>query len=684
MQPFLNKTPFARFLLPFAAGITISILFDLNREVHWQLLLSYFVLLVLYLLLFKTGKTKFIFGLTLHFFLFVLGVESCYLRKETNNTGHYSYSIQNKDQRYIGYISEIPQLKEKSIKCKIEILKQEVNDTFQNANGELLVYIEKTDSISRINYGDKIVFVGQPQLIAEAKNPYEFNYKKYLSFKNIFHQVYLKKSDYVIDGKHQSNALIDFSTNLKIDLLQTLKENGLAGNEYAITAALMLGYDDEISGDLMTAYSHTGTLHVLSVSGLHVGVLFIALTFLLRFPNKRKWIILKTIIILSSLWFYALLSGLSPSVVRSTAMFSFVLFGTIINKKGQIYNSIFASAFLMLLFDPFLLLDTGFQLSYLAVAGIVFFYPYIYNWYLPRNLIDTTLWKMFAVSLSAQIITLPITLYYFHQFPVLFFIANLLVIPLSYVVMFGSVLIVIFSKIKVVASVLTFIVAKSVWIMNSFTEWLDKVEFSYISGINTGFIDMLLLFLLLGTITYALLHKNYISFVASFLIMIFMLGSSIFFSLSGSDKNQLLVFHFNKESEIGLISHRSANYFIGTDNQDNNRSKQTISNFNSSSSINQTKENHLPEGVYLFNFAGKKWCWTIGGDLSKYELNKLNCDYLIISKDARIKKIEDISTLKIIADGSNNYKTLNFLKKKFENTPQKLWITKEKGAFIYE
>ncbi len=670
MQTLLNKTPFARFILPFAAGIGISILFDVNQAIHWPLLSSYFGILLIYAFFFKTGKIKFIFGFTLHFFLFVLGVESCYLRKETNDKEHYSYFIQNKDQRYVGYISDIPQLKERSVKCKIEILKQEVNDTFIQANGELLVYIEKTDPSQTPKYGDKIIFSAQPQLIAEAKNPYEFNY--------------LKKSDYVIDGKHQSNALFDFAMNLKIDLLQTLKANGLSGNEYAITAALMLGYDDEISGDLMTAYSHTGTLHVLSVSGLHVGVLFIALNFLLRFPNKRKWIILKTSIILLSLWFYALLSGLSPSVVRSTAMFSFVLFGIIINKKGQIYNSIFASAFLMLLFDPFLLIDTGFQLSYLAVAGIVFFYPYIYNWYLPGNWFSTTLWKMFAVSLSAQIITLPITLYYFHQFPVLFFIANLLVIPLSYVVMFGSVLIVIFSKVKVIAGALTFIVAKSVWIMNSFTEWLDKVEFSYISGINTGFIDMLLLFLLLGTITYALLHKNYISFVASFIIMIFMLGSGIFLSISESDKNQLLVFHFNKESEIGLINGKSANYFTISGLQENSRSKQSINNFNTSSSITKTKETQLTEGIYLFSYAGKKWCWAIGSDLSKYELNRLNCDYLILSKDSRIKKIEDISTLKIIADGSNNYKTINFLKKKLETTPQKLWITKEKGAFIYE
>ncbi|HEY1038734.1 MAG TPA: ComEC/Rec2 family competence protein, partial [Bacteroidia bacterium] len=616
MQTYLTKTPFLRFLMPFVAGIVVCIVFKLNIEIHWTLLTAFAALSTACYLLLRKRKIQVLFGLMLNVFFFACGIETCYLYRVTNHPDHYSHFIKNHEQKYIAYICNIPQEKAKSVKCNVHILEQEKDGKFKNASGELIVYLEKGNR-ALPSYGDKLIFTGLPKLISEPNNPFEFNYKQYLAYKNIFHQVYLKDEDYIIDGKYKSNALFDFAIGLKTNLLNTLKENGLSGNEYAVTAALMLGYDDEISSDLMTAYSHTGTLHVLSVSGLHVGVLFLALNFLIRLPKRRAFDILKTVIILCCLWFYALLSGLSPSVIRSTAMFSFVLFGVIFNKKGQIYNSIFASAFIMLLFDPFLVIDSGFQLSYLAVIGIVFLFPYIYKWYIPRRKWDDLIWKMFAVSLSAQIITLPITLYYFHQFPVLFFIANMLVIPLSYVVMFGSVFIVLFSKVKVIAMIITWIVSKSVWIMNTFTEWLDQLEFSYISDINTGFIDMIILFFLLITITNAFLRKSPLSLMASLCIITFILISGLVFKLEGNP-SQLVVFHFNKESTIGIIGNKSATYLNDSIRTDNSRSLQTIASFNTISGIQKLKSIVMKPGVYQFTYVDKKWSWLNGCDLSSY------------------------------------------------------------------
>jgi competence protein ComEC len=202
---------------------------------------------------------------------------------------------------------------------------------------------------------------------------------------------------------------------------------------------------------------------------------------------------------------------MSPSVVRSATMFSFILIGTAINKKGNIYNTLLASAFLILLFDPFLLVDVGFQLSYLAVGGIVFFYPYVSNWFVSRHKIVNVIWRTTAVSISAQIITLPITIYYFGQFPTLFFIANLVVIPLSYVVMLGSMILVCVSKIKFLAMVFSAIVGWSVTLMNEITLFLDKFKFVNLSEMNVSFYEMLILSLLIGTITYFFINKNYFS-----------------------------------------------------------------------------------------------------------------------------------------------------------------------------
>jgi competence protein ComEC len=684
MQEFLNKTPFFRYFVPLAIGIGVSLYFDLNASLHWLILGIYFLLTGVYFVLAytKLKKANYIFAALLNCFFFFLGVESCYLRKAINQPDHYSRSLSEGDKVYIGYINDIPQEKEKTVKCKITLLSSYSGNNAEPVSGDLLAYVRKSETSQPLYFGDLLCFRASPQPIKEPLNPEEFNYKKYLSYKNIFHQVYLRSEDLVKEGKYTSNFVYDFSINLRVKLLNLLKDHKLTGDEYGVTAALLLGYDDTISGDLMSAYSHTGTLHVLSVSGLHIGMLYLVLNFLLRFPKRRSFVIAKTLIILAVLWFYAFLSGLSPSVVRSTIMFSFVLFGVLINKKGQIFNTIFASATLMLLFDPFLLIDAGFQLSYLAVAGIVFFYPYIYNWYLPANKITETLWKMFAVSISAQIITLPITLYYFHQFPLLFFVANLVVIPLSYAVMFGAVLIILFSKVKVIAGGIAWLVGKSAWLMNLFTEWLDTVEFSNISGIQTNALEMVLLFALIFAFTYAMLFKHYISFLLSLSLVIFLLCSSLYSVYESEKQERILVYGLHDHMGVQFIKGRSS--LVLTDTLDN-RSRQTIDNYSSATAVKKTTFTSLQKGVYTFTYEGQKWCALVGDTLDAYDPELLSCDYLLVSRSARLKGIETLDVSRIIVDGSNDYKTLAYLKKKLPaELAEKLWIVKEKGAYIIE
>jgi competence protein ComEC len=683
MQEFLNKTPFFRYLIPLAIGIGVSLWIEMDTALHWQILVTYLILALVYFFLFrkKAKRANYVFALLLNCFFFLIGMESCYLRKASNEPDHYSRNLVKDEQVYMGYISDIPQEKEKAFKCKITLLSRYSGKNSETVSGDLLAYVQKSEALRPLYYGDLLLFKAAPASIKEPQNPEEFNYKKYLTCKNIFHQVYLKPDDFVTEGKYRSNYLFDFSVNLRVRLLQILKEHGLTGNEFGITAALLLGYDDSISGELMSAYSHTGTLHVLSVSGLHIGMLFLVLNFLLRFPERRPFIILKTLIILAVLWFYALLSGLSPSVVRSTIMFSFVLVGVLMNRKGQIFNTIFASATLMLLYDPFLLIDAGFQLSYLAVAGIVFFYPYVFKWYLPTNKVSETLWKMFAVSLSAQIITLPITLYYFHQFPVLFFVANLVVIPLSYVVMFGAALIILFSKIKIIAAGLAWIVGKSVWLMNIFTEWLDSIEFSNIAGIHTSMLEMVLLFALILTLTYAFLNKHYLSFLFSLGIVIFLLGSSIFSFYAVEKQERILVYSLQDHFGMQFITGSSS---IVLSDCLNERSRQTVGNYSSAVSVKNTKYDQMKKGLYTFTYKSKKWCLLIADSLSAYDTRELSCDYFVVSRNAFVKGLETIDARRIIVDGSNGYKTLNYLKKLPAEFAGKVWITKEKGAYIIE
>jgi len=677
MNSLLHKIPFIRLFLPFVLGIFLSILLDINQELHLYLLSCYFILLLFYFILKKSKQNVYnlFFALLLNFFLFAVGIESCYLRNALNETAHYSNQNLTRKTLISGFICDIPQIKEKSIKVKLKINLYKEDNQWKSCSGYVYAYFPR-DSKGLL-VGKTIVCKNKLTLISEPKNPYEFNYKKYLYYKNIYHQLFLREKDFVVESRISGLPFTEYPLLLKEHLLSILKENNLSDDKLAVTSALLLGYDDEISSELLGAYSRTGTLHVLSVSGLHVGVLFMILNFIIRLPNKRFFVVLKTGIIFCCIWFYALLTGFSPSVVRSATMFSFILIGTAINKKGNIYNTLLASAFIILLFDPFLLIDVGFQLSYLAVGGIVFFYPYVSNWIVSEHKIINVIWKTTAVSISAQIITLPLTLYYFGQFPSLFFIANLLVIPLSYVVMFGSMILVCVSKIKIVAFVFSTIVSWSVIAMNESTLFLDRFKFVNISDVNTSLLEMILFFAITLLITDFFINKRYWSIMTASVIVCFFIGVSIS-QLFFVKEDKVIVFHAKDFSCVDFYSNKTCNSVITetvitetkflTPKQ--NRIKQGIRK------INEIK---LVNGFYCATRSGKKFGILTGDSLINYQVADLGLDYLLLSNNPYLKGIEQLKLKTLIVDGSNNYKTIRYIQnKKLPN----VWLTKDRGAFV--
>jgi competence protein ComEC len=238
----------------------------------------------------------------------------------------------------------------------------------------------------------------------------------------------------------------------------------------AISQALLIGYKASLSQELVGAFSASGTMHVLAVSGLHAGIVFMVLNFLfLPFANSLNKNRIKVLVIVPSLFFYAFVTGLSPSVVRAAIMLSLFLIASALNRRGNIYNTIFATAFYMLLFNPMFLFHVGFQLSFLAVLGIVYFQPKIKRIYQAPNKVMLYLWEIVCVSIAAQLATFPLTLYYFHQFPSYFILSNLLVLPavfLAMVFLFPSILFLNVSYIgpffKIVTSFILGFISKSV------------------------------------------------------------------------------------------------------------------------------------------------------------------------------------------------------------------------------
>ncbi|MGZ3863442.1 MAG: ComEC/Rec2 family competence protein [Bacteroidia bacterium] len=553
---FLNRIPFLRILLPFALGIVLWL--SGQKDFPKLAVFSGIYAACLLFFLFTVKQTKeipkMLYGIALQVFLFVAGWLGCGLNNQKNNPQHYVNILSQEPQYFAGYVSEIPAEKAKSIKAEITLQNAKVNGEWKNINGKIIAYFSKTDSARLIETGQTIVFTGALQDIQSPLNPHEFDYKNYLALKNIYYTAYLKENNWAICRSQQHASLFTIAQRIRKTLLDTYRESGLQQSEFSLVAALVLGYDDEIDRPLMNAYSHTGTLHVLSVSGLHVGIIYVLLGFMLGFLNKtRKQIWLKVFLILGFLWFFVLLSGFSAPAVRAALMFSLILVGKTLFENIETANIVFVAAFVSLLHDPFWLADAGFQLSYVAVLGIIYLYPYFYNMFTFSSGLTDKIWQLCSVSIAAQIATLPITLFYFHQFPVLFLLTNLVLIPVSTVVMYGGILVLIFSKVVFVSKALVWITAISVKLMNGCALFFDKLPFCVIDNTHLSVINMLLMYLLIVLVFIAIEYRSTLLLMYSFALTAIMFCVSIFLDLQAKKNNELVIYHSDKSEVLAIF-----------------------------------------------------------------------------------------------------------------------------------
>ena len=554
---FLNQIPFIRIILPFLIGIGFWLVGKQGAPQLMCVFCVYLVCMLIYFFLIKKAKnlTKFLFGIMVQVFLFFSGWLLCDYNNEKQNPINYTHVASEEIESYSGYVSEIPIEKTKSIKAEITLRQIKLKDKWKNTCGKIIIYFEKTDKTKTLEIGNSIVFTAQLQEIQSPLNPHEFDYKSYLRLRNIYHSVYLKEESWAVYNNEKTFSLISISQKIRKQLLDTYRASGLEQTEFAMLAALVLGYDDEIDRPLMNAYSHTGTLHVLSVSGLHVGIIYLLLGYMLSFLNRNKkttWI--KVFIIIGVLWFFVLLSGFSAPAVRAAFMFSLILLGKTLFEQVETANIVLVAAFFSLCINPFWLADVGFQLSYIAVLGIIYLYPFFYNMFTFSSTLADKIWALCSVSIAAQLATLPITLYYFHQFPALFLITNLVVIPISILVMYGGILLLLFSKITFIANILVWIAAILIKTMNASALFFDSVPFCVIDNIHLSLLNVILLYMLLLLVFISIEQKSFKILMSSFALAIVIVCVSICFNLQTKNNNELVIYQNDKTDMLTVFS----------------------------------------------------------------------------------------------------------------------------------
>ena len=511
---WLNHIPLFRLIVPFSLGIMWS--FYNPSQIDFKTLCIVFILLILNLILLKLKAVnskyynRWVFGVFSTGFFFFIGLTLSNSRIEQFNQNHFSHFISTKHhpEAYIATISSEPSINPKSIKAVLEITQIKDNGVWIMTSGKCLVYFKNQGNI-KLRYGDIINFLRTPTNVLPPSNFDEFDYKRYLSHHHIYQRAYLSNTDFKIISFEPISIVKEKAINWRKFLLNRYKKYGIEGEELAIISALTLGKKESLTNELKSAYSSAGAMHVLAVSGLHVGIIFLVLRFILGWMDKFKnGEAIKAVILIISIWFYAFITGLSPSVIRAATMFSFMILAVSFGRSSNIYNTLALSAFAILVYEPFMLLEVGFQLSYLAVIGIIYLHPYIYNLIeIPPGIIEKA-WNITCVSISAQLVTAPLGILYFHQFPTYFLVSNLIVIPAAFLIIFTAIGFQFLSIIPFLGSLISSILYGIVFGLNMLVKGIEHLPNSLITGLDVSIIETWIMYLIIATITIWLTHYN--------------------------------------------------------------------------------------------------------------------------------------------------------------------------------
>lgn len=401
------------------------------------------------------------------------------------------------DEPFESYLAEVRQFdiqKPNSFENLLEIIAIKDSADWKAASGSVIIYHQAIEPL----LPGQLVRIGKaPERVAAPINPHEFDYRAFLARKGIHFRQFIGK-DFQVLEKAKSTSLEFALVNFRNQLATQLKDQIPDPQSEQIALALLLGQKQSLDRDLRDGYVQAGVMHILAVSGLHVGIIYALFLGLMKpLRLSEKWSKIYLLFVVGLIWIYALVTGLSPSVVRAATMFSLLSLGQLRERKPSVFNILAFSAMLMIAVNPEVIHDVGFQLSYLAVAGIVLIQPLILNWWLPRNRIVEYFWQLTAVSLAAQLATFPLSIFYFHLFPTYFLLGNLLIIPLAFIIMQVGVPLVLFSWIPYVGEGLGWLLSKLIWIQNQLIQVLQVLPWGKIDRLTISPLSMILFWMAL-------------------------------------------------------------------------------------------------------------------------------------------------------------------------------------------
>lgn len=662
-----GEIPFTLLLLPFLAGMGLDIIYPCNAYMLWlailfgTLLLSFIILNISYQKL-NLYKANWLGGAMVCVLLFLIGMIGFESNRQINSPDHFS----KKPSAYlIGRITSEPKLNNGTLRFTTKIEQGGDTNKLKVMTGNLMVSV-KLDTAHQLNlsYGDRLLIPGKVTPIEAPQNPAEFNYKAYLANQNIYQQAYLIQYQVTVLQHNAGNPIVAYALNLRLNLVNKLKTVIRDTDAVAVASTIILGYRADLRKEVQEAYAKTGTMHLLSVAGMHVGLVYLMLAFLLSFlPHGKRTKLIKAIISIALIWGYALITGFSPAVTRAVLMLTMVIIGFSFNRHINRLNVLAVSAFVLLLYNPFYICDAGFQLSYLAVFGIIIIQPYIYKWLHPKNSILRELWLVCSVSIAAQIILFPIGALYFHDFPVYFLASNVFIIIPSAIVMYAGIAYLLFSWVPVVSTSLGWLLEKTIIIMTKTLAFMEHAPFGSVSKIWLNPLEFVLAYTIIISLFCFLVQKNKqwlkVSLVVGLLI-------SISYSLKAYRSLSIkTIAFFSLHKNSGILFRDGNSGILFTDLKEQDKAYQySIQPYLDSCRIDHIQypgkdmsTNYLTKHGNLIAFGDQKILVLNKAFEGKTFRDKLNIDYLYISGSPRI----DLQYLKqnynfkvLMADGTNS------------------------------
>ncbi|RSK41942.1 ComEC/Rec2 family competence protein [Mangrovimonas spongiae] len=670
-----------KLLLVLILGITTGVFLSIsNYVVYLSLGLSFAIFSLLYFFSKKILSTNIWFGIVTYTTTFFLGVATVNFHNEKISQNHYTHFTNTNNTKASTITFKIREVLKPGTyydKYIVEVLS--INS--QSVIGKLLLNVEK-DSLQNTPLNVDAVYASREPLkqVNAPRNPFQFNYKDYLEKSYIYHQLFSQKEHLLKLDTLQETSIYGIAFKIRKHINQKLKVYAFNDDVLAITNALLLGQRQNISKDIYTNYTHAGAVHILAVSGLHVGIVLLILNFLLRpLEYLKQGNFIKIIVILLCLWSFAIIAGLSASVVRAVTMFTAVAISINLKKPTNIYNILAISAFILLLVKPLFLFDVGFQLSYLAVIAIVAFQPVFYKLYTPKWALDKLLWNVITVSFAAQLGVAPIALFNFHQFPGLFFISNIVIIPFLGCILALGILIIFLALVNINIPLLPDIYSWLITNINKLVAWVSHQEEFFFDNISFDFSQVATTYLVIMALYFLITSKNKSKHVIIFLISILVLQLTFLYKKHETNTREFIVFHKSKYSIIGEKSNDllTINHNLKLEDL---KTQKLIKNYKVGTYISETRYDSISP-IYQAN----NNLILVVDSLGVYNIKKMTPDIILLRNSPKINLTRLIDSVKpklIIADGSNYKSYVARWKTTCKKQKLPFHYTYEKGAFI--